>query len=534
MRPSFGITSKLFVALFTLSIVVALAMGAAVRWRFDTNFLDYVNAREAERLAALAQGVEAAYAQHGNWDFLRNDPAAWFRLLRREGARARANGMGGDRFDGPGPGSHFEPLPPGLRREMPPGPPSPPSSQPPGPPLAGSLPPHPPGDGPPMPHSPIWLLDAQRNAIIGDGPPLGPNAQWHALHHNGETIGWLAMPPRMRVPEGADQAFQAQQLRATWIIAGLSVLLAALVAVLLARGLLAPMRRMTDAARRMAAGDYATRVDVHSRDELGELAADFNHLAASLEANQKMRRQLTADISHELRTPLAVLRGELEALEDGVRPLTATSLASLQAEVSTLSKLIDDLYELSLADVGALAFHMEPLDLADTVCSAVQGFTPRLMEKGIALQLDLPSGSSDAGQVRGDPQRLRQVIQNLLENTLRYTDAGGTLRVHVHADGGWQQIDVQDSAPGVPEAMLPRIFDRLFRVDASRSRAQGGAGLGLSLCQTIIAAHGGSIEARPSPLGGLWIAIRLPSLPVFDSPDPFDPLDPLADHDSHR
>ncbi|CAJ0720429.1 Signal transduction histidine-protein kinase BaeS [Ralstonia edaphis] len=511
MRPSFGITSKLFVALFMLSIVVALAMGAAVRWRFDANFLDYVNAREAERMASLAQGVEAAYAQHGGWDFLRDDRMAWFRLLRREGARARANGMGGDRFDLP-PGHRFDPIPPGMDKDAPPL----------GPPTAGRMPPHPPGE-PPIPHSPIWLLDAQRNVIIGDGPPLGPNARWHELHHNGQTVGWLAMPPRVRVPEGADQAFQAQQLRATWIIAGLSVLLAALVAVLLARGLLAPMRRLTDAARRMADGDYATRVDVHSRDELGELAADFNHLAASLEANQKMRRQLTADISHELRTPLAVLRGELEALEDGVRPLTATSLASLQAEVSTLSKLIDDLYELSLADVGALAFHMEPLDLADTVCSAVQGFTPRLMEKGIALQLDVPAAPSHATMIKGDAQRLRQVMQNLLENTLRYTDAGGTLRVHVHQDGGWQQIDVQDSAPSVPEAMLPRIFDRLFRVDASRSRAQGGAGLGLSLCQTIVAAHGGTIEARHSPLGGLWIAIRLPVLDV---------LDPLADHDS--
>jgi len=511
MRPSFGITSKLFVALFTLSIVVALAMGVAVRWRFDANFLDYVNAREAERMATLGQGVEAAYAQHGNWDFLREDRTAWFRLLRREAARARANALDGSRFDPP-PGRRLD-LPPEVERGMPPPPGPHGDDRPP--------PPHPPGE-PPMLRSPIWLFDAGRNVIVGDGPPLGPQAQWHALHHNGQTVGWLAMPPRTHVPEGADQAFQAQQLRATWIIAGLSVLLAALVAVLLARGLLAPMRRLTEAARRMADGDYATRVDVHSRDELGGLAADFNHLAASLEANQKMRRQLTADISHELRTPLAVLRGELEALEDGVRPLTPTSLASLQAEVSTLSKLIDDLYELSLADVGALAFHMEPLDLADTVCNAVQGFTPRLMEKGIALQLDVPAVSAPDALVRGDPQRLRQVMQNLLENTLRYTDAGGTLRVHVHQDGAWQQIDVQDSAPGVPEAMLPRIFDRLFRVDPSRSRAQGGAGLGLSLCQTIVAAHGGTIKAMPSPLGGLWVAIRLPVL---------DSLDPLADHD---
>jgi len=512
MRPSFGITSKLFVALFALSIVVALAMGVAVRWRFDANFLDYVNAREAERMTVLAQGIEAAYAEHGNWDFLRNDRQAWHRLVRREAARARA-ALGGGHADAPLPAQRFDPPPP----DAPPGPP-PSMGAPMGPPPGADG-----GDHPPMPHPPgplgdqpgmrppIWLLDAARAPVAGDGPPPGPGSQWHALHHNGQTIGWLAMPPHMHVPEGADQAFQVQQLRATWIIAALSVLLAAGVSVLLARGVLAPMRRLTDATQRMADGDYAARVDVRSGDEIGRLAADFNRLAESLEANQKMRRQLTADISHELRTPLAVLRGELEALEDGVRALTPASLTSLQAEVATLSKLIDDLYELSLADVGALAFHLEPLDLADTVCSAVQGFTPRLMEKCIALQLDLPVGALREVAIQGDPQRLRQLMQNLLENTLRYTDAGGTLRIHVHRDAAWQCLDVQDSAPGVPEAMLPRVFDRLFRADPSRSRAQGGAGLGLSLCQTIVHAHGGAIEAKPSPLGGLWIAIRLPA-----------------------
>ncbi|AST30132.1 ATP-binding protein [Ralstonia pseudosolanacearum] len=512
MRLSFGITSKLFVALFALSMVVALAMGAAVRWRFDTNFLDYVNAREAERMAVFAQSIESVYAEHGNWGVLRNDRQAWYRLIRREIGRTHAGPFGGPRGDA-------EPVPPFA---PPPGD-VPPPGLPPPPPDAGDRPPqHPPGEGPGM-HPPIWLLDAGRVPIVGDGPPPGPGSQWHALHHNGQTVGWLATPQRMHVPEGADQAFLAQQLRATWIIAALSVLLAAGVAILLARGVLAPMRRLAHATRRMAEGDYAARVDVHSGDEIGHLADDFNRLAETLEANQKMRRQLTADISHELRTPLAVLRGELEALEDGVRALTPASLTSLQAEVGTLSKLIDDLYELSLADVGALAFHMESIDLADTVCSAAQGFTPRLMDKRIALQLDLPTGPSRDAAIQGDPQRLRQLMQNLLENTLRYTDAGGTLRIHVHRAGAWWCLDVQDSAPGVPEAMLPRVFDRLFRADPSRGRAQGGAGLGLSLCQTIVQTHGGTIDARPSPLGGLWIAIRLPAANSS-----------VADHDPDR
>lgn len=220
MRLSFGITSKLFVALFALSMVVALAMGAAVRWRFDANFLDYVNAREAERMAVFAQSIESAYAEHGSCDFLRDDRQAWHRLIRREIGRTRT---------GPFADAHgeaAEPVPPF-------GPP----------PDAGGRPPlHPPGEGPGM-HPPIWLLDAGRTPIAGDGPPPGPGSQWHALHHNGLTVGWLAVPQRQHVPEGADQAFLAQQLRATWIIAALSVLLAAGVAILLARGVLAPMRR---------------------------------------------------------------------------------------------------------------------------------------------------------------------------------------------------------------------------------------------------------------------------------------------------
>lgn len=219
-----------------------------------------------------------------------------------------------------------------------------------------------------------------------------------------------------------------------------------------------------------------------------------------------MRRQLTADISHELRMPLAVLRGELEALEDGVRALTPASLTSLQAEVATLSKLIDDLYELSLADVGALAFHLEPLDPGRYRLQVRGAGLHPAPDGEVHCAAARPAGGRVAREVaiQGDPQRLRQLMQNLLENTLRYTDAGGTLRIHVHRDAAWQCLDVQDSAPGVPEAMLPRVFDRLFRADPSRSRAQGGgAGLGLSLCQTIVHAHGGAIEAKPSPLGGL-------------------------------
>jgi two-component system sensor histidine kinase BaeS len=240
-------------------------------------------------------------------------------------------------------------------------------------------------------------------------------------------------------------------------------------------------------------------------DELHRLATDFNRLAVALQNAERTRRDFIADISHELRTPLAVLRGELEAIQDGVRRLDNSTLDSLQSEVAMLSQLTDDLYELALADIGELSFEMVPVDVSSLVTSAAESFRERLAAKNVTLNT-IP-GATPA-LMAGDPYRLTQLIKNLLENSLRYTDPGGKVEVVVTAGSDGIRIDVQDSFPSVPESMLPRIFDRLFRVDSSRSRRSGGAGLGLALCQHIVHAHGGTIEARHSALGGLWIMIR--------------------------
>jgi two-component system sensor histidine kinase BaeS len=313
----------------------------------------------------------------------------------------------------------------------------------------------------------------------------------------------------MREPfTGAERRLAEHQATASWIIAGLAVALAAAVGYLLARGLIAPLTRLASATHRIAAGDYATRVDGKRNDELGQLVTDFNRLAQTLEANESMRRHFMADISHELRTPLSVLRGELEALEDGIRTLTPERLRSLQAEVATLGKLVDDLYDLSLADVGALTYHKERIDLVALVDVALGAFRERFTERGIAVEADLANRPPVV--VSADPGRLTQVLNNLLENCARYTDGRGRVRVAVEASASRAHIDVMDSAPGVPPDVLPRLFERLYRVDASRNRQSGGAGLGLALCHSIVAGHEGEILARPSPLGGVWIRVSLP------------------------
>jgi two-component system sensor histidine kinase BaeS len=359
---------------------------------------------------------------------------------------------------------------------------------------------------PAQPVQRLALLDAQRRAVLGN-PDLSEGAAVRPVVVEDRVVGWIARSPYRRISTAADLAFQQQQLRAAWIIAGLALAVAALVAVVLARVFLLPVKRVAEATHRLAAGNYATRVEVRSTDELGRLAEDFNHLAQALERNEALRRRFMADVSHELRTPLAVLSGELEALEDGVRPLTRESLASLRAEVNALGKLVNDVNQLALADSGALAYRKETLDVVPLVAQALESHRERLAERSLAVE----TAWNGAAPVFGDADRLRQMFRNLLENSARYTERGGRVRVAARREGEQVIVEFDDSAPGVPADALPQLFERFYRVEGSRSRANGGTGLGLAICRSIVAAHGGDISAAPSPLGGLRVSVSLPA-----------------------
>jgi two-component system sensor histidine kinase BaeS len=459
MKP--GITAKLFIAVLATGILITLAMGVAAHISFTRGFLGYLNEQGVERAESLLPALSAAYKQHGNWDFLRRNPRAWFELMRSVRATQSDDA-----------------LPPGTLPE---------------PDLTGV-------------NLRVTLLDADRRVVIGQ-PNVGPDAALRAIEVDGGTVGWLAVLPFQRATASAGVRFQERQFRAIWIIGALSVLLAAAVAMWLARKLLAPVKRIAGATHRLAAGDYATRVPVASRDEIGALAEDFNRLAQTLESNEQLRRAFVADISHELRTPLAVMRGELEAIEDGVRPLSAESLKSLQAEVNMLTKLVGDLYDLSLSDVGALAYRKVDVDITEELQLALGTFRARLAAHGITLDAQLPDRPV---MILADEARLRQLFHNLLENSLRYTDPGGVVKVSCTLGDHEVQIDFQDSKPAVPEASLSRLFERFYRVEGSRNRASGGAGLGLAICKNIVEAHQGTIAAHASPLGGLWISVTLP------------------------
>jgi two-component system sensor histidine kinase BaeS len=213
-----------------------------------------------------------------------------------------------------------------------------------------------------------------------------------------------------------------------------------------------------------------------------------------------------ADIAHELRTPLSVLRGEIESLQDGVRALDQESVAALAHETTRLTRLVEDLHTLSLSDRGALTYHREPVDVADVLRDAVAGWRREAEERGLSLTMDL----EDDTIVLADETRLAQVFANLMQNSLRYTDAPGRIAIGLQREGDRIVIDWQDSAPGVAAEELPRLTERLYRVDASRSRVSGGAGLGLAIARAIVEGHGGRLVTAASPLGGLAIRLELP------------------------
>jgi len=457
-----GITRKLFLAVLATVIFAVMVVGVATGWSFNRGFLGYLNELAVERMEFVTARVDKAYAEHGNWDFMRDKPDAWFGLLR------------------PVVGQE-------LTTDTPLGSKLPTSD------LTGAF-------------LRLGVVDAQQQWVAGYRE-IDTSMQRRPVMVNGNTVGWVVLASFQSVTDAANLRFQDDQFRAVLLASSFAVALAALIALWLARALVAPVQRVAEATHHLAAGRYETRVNVASHDEVGQLAADFNHLAQTLQRNESVRRDFMADVSHELRTPLAVLRGELEAIEDGVRDVTPTALHSLQSEVATLSQLVDDLYELSLSDAGALAYRRHELDMGELLTSSVDSMRMRFAQQDLRIELLLPSRVLP---VNADEARLQQLFHNVLENSLRYTDAGGQLRITVLETADWLQVDFQDSAPGVAIEMLPRLFERFFRSEGSRSRSTGGAGLGLAICRNIAEAHGGTIEALASSLGGLWIAIRLP------------------------
>jgi len=331
------------------------------------------------------------------------------------------------------------------------------------------------------------------------------------LEAHDRIIGWLGLHRMKNLADPLAEAFLQRQATFFYLSCAAALVLTALVTMFLSRQILGPVKALTRGTQALISRRFRTRIPVRSRDELGQLARDFNILARTLEQYETTRKQWISDISHELRTPLAVLRGEIEALQDGVREAEPDTLSSLHAEAVRIGKLVEDLHLLSLVDSEALLHGKTDLDPLDILRDTVRLFQARVEERGLSLVLDIREKTGT--RMEGNADRLKQVFSNLLENTLRYTSSPGTVRITAFSKGRQFLILFEDSAPGVPPESLSRLFERLYRVEPSRSRELGGSGLGLAICKQIVEALSGEIAAENSALGGLCIRLTLPLKP---------------------
>jgi signal transduction histidine kinase len=287
----------------------------------------------------------------------------------------------------------------------------------------------------------------------------------------------------------------------------LAVAIALILTFFLSRRILAPVQALTSATREFGKGNFSRRVDSKDEGELGELASSFNAMADNLERNERLRRNMVADIAHELRTPLSNLRGYLEAVSDGLVKLDDTTVHSLSEEASSLSRLVNDLQELSLADAGELKLIFQPEDISRLISETLTVLQAKAAAKNINIATDLPAKLPEANI---DSHRIKQVLYNLLDNAVAHTGPGGRITVTARQEGDCLYISVADTGEGIPAEDLTLIFERFYRVDKSRTRATGGTGLGLTIAKRLVEAHGGRIDVRSRPGQGTTFTFSLP------------------------
>ncbi|HSJ58268.1 MAG TPA: HAMP domain-containing sensor histidine kinase, partial [Anaerolineae bacterium] len=298
-----------------------------------------------------------------------------------------------------------------------------------------------------------------------------------------------------------------------WLIVGalLAGGLGVALGLTLSRSLTAPLSRLAGAARAIAARDFSRRVPAEGSDEMVEVAHAFNDMAAALESSERHRQQMVADVAHELRNPLTVIQGNLRAILDDVYPLEKAEVTRLYDETRLLSRLVDDLRELALADAGELHLHRTPVDLAALLDATAASMAPAAEATGITVQVE-PAG--DLPEVAADRDRIAQVLRNLLTNALRHTPAGGAVTLSGVARDGAVEITVADTGEGIDAADLEHVFDRFWRGDRARVRGErptGSSGLGLSIAQSLVRAHGGRIWAESEPGQGATFRFTLPT-----------------------
>ncbi len=388
-------------------------------------------------------------------------------------------------------------------------------------PTGGPLPGVNPRNRGPAPRLDVMLADSSGRVVYDsagerDGRRLTAREKSSALMiaetDDGEVLGYLLLS----VPGGADRLGRLEQqflerMRNILIVGGaVAVVLGLVLGVLLSRSLTAPLQRLATAARAVAAGDLAQQVRVEGSAEMAEVALAFNDMTAALGESERQRQNMVADTAHELRTPLTVLQGNLRAILDGVYPLDQAEIARLYDETRLLSRLVDDLRELALADAGQLRLNLRATDIREVILSTTGNLAPAAEAQEVTLTAQVPA---DLPSAQADPDRVAQVLRNLLANAVRHTAPGGLVTVTPGLANDTVEIAVADTGEGIAPADLPHVFERFWQADPARlreDRTAGGTGLGLSVAQSLVVAQGGRIWAESTLGQGSTFRFTLP------------------------
>jgi len=484
--PMKTLFSKILLAQVVAVALALMVVTVITRASLNQGFKEFLERQEATVLQTIAPVLSELYESNESWDDLRNNPQNWHRIWRLTRSQQAETQTGGPRQRR------------GRFRDgtaTPPGPP--PGSQP----LRWM--------GPPdrvMLRDRLFLLAQDHSPIAGARANVLEGITLEAITFDGVVVGWIGFTPMGAVLPPDAERFLDRQIRITAGALALALVVAAALAFLLARNVSRPVRQLGDTVTDLSRGEYHSRASVDTRDEIGALAEHVNQLAGTLEKNRTARQRWMADIAHELRTPVTILKGEIEALSDGVRKADLRMSTSLRDEVNQLSSLIHDLQILALSDAGALNIQKASVDLSNLVSQCVDSFRDRLTARQITIELQLTEGLI----LSADQPRLRQLLHNMLENSSRYVNEAGQVRVSLTQNQAGAELVLEDSGPGLENEQVERLFERFYRVDGSRSRSSGGTGLGLSICKNIVEAHGGSIQATHSEMGGLKLRIILP------------------------
>ena len=478
MRQRLAHTQAL--VLLSAVLLTVLCMGALNAWNLRHGFSDFLASRAVERLEKFAALVSKRAETAGGLDALAAQGVD-LRLLLREFGQAQ----------GAIPRELLPPLMAGPKHQG----------------LFGRPPPH------------IDSIDAFKDrvalyaplgqALLGKSLPLDAGAHVETpVYVQGKAVAVMHMLKLKPVPDDVEARFLTSQYQGILAVSGVLLLAALLSARWVTGHWVRPLIEIQAATERIAQGAFDTRLNARRADEIGDAMRNINRMAEGLQNLEASRRRWIADMSHELRTPLTVLRGEVDALIDGVNAMSPRALLSLREEVLQLNALVDDLHLLAVADLRALPCYFEDIEAVALVESIVQRFTLRAHQLGLALLLEPRHGVTIA--VRWDAQRIEQLLGNVLDNSLRYTDAPGQVVVQIQSGGARVTISIEDTVPGLSPTDLTRVFEPFYRADAARGREAGGSGLGLAICQQIAEAHHGTIRAEASARGGVKFLIELP------------------------